>query len=141
MCNGFVDLLLQIDTKELFYLSPLQGETARDYLPPLPHNREEWSIYCLDTLITPPPSSKVYSKVTSKADTQKFGSLYSQSDAVIQICRRLGGIWSLAVLGNGIPSLIRDAVYRLVARNRYRLFGRRETCRMPTEEERSRFLP
>lgn len=136
MCNGFVDLLLQIDSKELFYLSPLQGKTAQRYLPPLPHNREEWSIYYLDTDLDPDYLDPDYPD-TAQSSTP----LYSQSDAVIQICRRLGGIWSLVAVGNGIPSFVRDAVYRLVARNRYRLFGRRSTCRMPTAAERSRFLP
>lgn len=135
MCNGFVDLLLQIDTKELFYISPLQGETARQYLPPLPHNREEWSIYYLDPASSSPAPSSARS-----SDSSPY-QLYAQSDAVIQIWRRLGGLWSVAALGGGIPPFIRDAVYRMVARNRYRLFGRRETCRMPSEAERSRFLP
>lgn len=130
MCNGFVDFLLKIDSVGLFYLSPLQGETARQYLPPLSHHREEWSIYYLDTTAS----------LTQTGD-ERSAPLYSQSDAVIQICRRLGGMWSLAALGNGIPSVIRDTVYRMVARNRYRLFGQRSTCRMPTEAERSRFLP
>ena len=128
LCNGFVDFLLQIDQTGLFYLSPLQGETARRYLPPLPQNREEWSIYYLAPNKTSPQN-------------RENTTLYCQSDAVIQICRRLGGIWSLVALGSSIPPLIRDAVYRLVARNRYRLLGQRSTCRMPTEAERSRFLP
>lgn len=147
MCNGFVDLLLQIDSKGLFYLSPLQGETAKTYLPPLPHNREEWSIFYLETA----NREKAYLETaylatdseTAQLPTQlpESPSLYSQSDAVIHICRKLGGIWSLAALGSGIPTFVRDAVYRMVARNRYRLFGQRSTCRMPSEAERSRFLP
>ena len=138
MCNSFVDLLLQMDSKGLFYLSPLQGETARYYLPPLPHNREEWSIYYLETAQSSTLNAELCRDSTALHTSPR---LYSQSDAVIQICRHLGGIWSLATLGNGIPSFIRDAVYRMVARNRYRLFGQRSTCRMPTDAERSRFLP
>lgn len=126
MCNGFVDLLLAIDRKGLFYLSPLQGKSAAQYLPPLPDNREEWSIYYL----SPHDSS-----------SGEGAALYSQSDAVLQICQHLGGVWALAGVGNGIPAIVRDAVYRLVARNRYRLLGRRSTCRVPTEAEQSRFLP
>ena len=128
LCNGFVDFLLQIDLDGLFYLSPLQGETARRYLPPLPHNREEWSIYYFDA-------------TQASSHDREHTVLYCQSDAVIQICRRLGGLWSLVSLGRTIPSPVRDAVYRLVARNRYRLLGQRSTCRMPTDAERSRFLP
>lgn len=125
MCNGFVDLLLTLDSKGLFYLSPLQGKTAAQYLPPLPQDREEWSIYYL----VPRPSRN------------EGAALYSQSDAVIHICQRLGGIWTLVAVGDGIPAVVRNAVYRLVARNRYRLFGQRSTCRVPTDAEQARFLP
>jgi predicted DCC family thiol-disulfide oxidoreductase YuxK len=118
MCNGFVDLLIKIDPLMTILVAPLQGQTARQYLPPLPQNREDWSIYYLD-----------------------HRSLYAQSDAFIHICRRLGGIWTLLSLVSIIPRPVRDFVYRIIARNRYRWFGRRSTCRMPSEQEKKRFLP
>lgn len=67
--------------------------------------------------------------------------LHDQSDASLQVYRRLGGFW--AVLGwlRFVPRLLRNPVYRMIARNRYRVFGKRETCRVPTPEERDRFLP
>ncbi|NET50499.1 MAG: DUF393 domain-containing protein [Merismopedia sp. SIO2A8] len=118
LCNGFVDWLLQIDRGGIFALAPLQGETARACLPPLPHNPAEWSIYYQDA-----------------------SGLYSQSDAVLQICRRLGGGWELLSLGTFMPRMIRDRLYRLVADHRYNLLGRRSTCRMPSPSEKERFLP
>ncbi len=118
MCNGFLDWMMTIDRSALLRVSPLQGETAKKLLPPLPHNPEEWSIYFLD-------------------ETR----LYSQSEAVIQILRRLGGFWAMLSVAGVVPVVVRDAVYRSVASNRYRILGKRDACRLPNEQERSRFLP
>jgi predicted DCC family thiol-disulfide oxidoreductase YuxK len=118
MCNGFLDWMMAIDRSAMLRVSPLQGETAKRLLPPLPHKAEEWSIYFLDET-----------------------GLYSQSEAVIQILRRLGGVWALLSVGGVVPVALRDAVYRTVATNRYRILGKRETCRVPSEKEQSRFLP
>ena len=63
-----------------------------------------------------------------------------RSDAVIEIARRLGPPWSLAAAFKVLPRPIRDAAYRLVARHRFRLFGRLDACRIPTPELRARFL-
>ena len=118
MCNQFVDILLKIDQIGTILIAPLQGQTAEKLLPPLPNNRGEWSIFYIDN-----------------------GEISEQSDAFLNICLRLGGIWSILSLFKIIPRFIRDAIYRIIARNRYRLFGKRSTCRMPNEQEKSRFLP
>ena len=118
LCNGFVDFMLEIDTSGIFRLAPLQGQTARQLLPPLPNNCEEWSMFYVDEQ-----------------------GIYQQSDAALQICRRLGGFWYYLSLASIIPSSIRDFTYRIIARNRYRWFGRRPTCRKPSEQEKARFLP
>jgi predicted DCC family thiol-disulfide oxidoreductase YuxK len=68
------------------------------------------------------------------------GTTYERSDAVLRILRRLGGPWKIAAVGRVFPAKFRDSVYRLTAQNRYRLFGKRETCRIPTAEERELFL-
>jgi predicted DCC family thiol-disulfide oxidoreductase YuxK len=118
LCNGFVDLILQIDRDGIFHLSPLQGKTAAQLLPPLPSDREAWSIFYLDE-----------------------HQLYSQSDATIQIAKRLGGPWAVLGISELLPSTARNPLYRIVASNRYRWFGQRPTCRVPTEQEKARFLP
>ncbi len=118
MCNQFVDILLNIDNIGTILIAPLQGKTAAKLLPPLPNNREEWSIFYIDQ-----------------------GELSDQSDAFLNVCHRLGGIWSILSLFKIIPRPIRNSIYRVIARNRYRLFGKRSSCRMPNEQEKSRFLP
>ncbi|ELS04595.1 hypothetical protein Xen7305DRAFT_00043300 [Xenococcus sp. PCC 7305] len=118
MCNRFVDILLRIDTIGTIMVAPLQGQTAAKVLPALPSDREKWSIFYIDQ-----------------------GKISEQSDAFLNICLRLGGLWSILSLFKIIPRPIRDFIYRIIARNRYRLFGQRATCRMPNEQEKSRFLP
>ena len=116
LCNRFVDLLLTADTRDLFRFAPLQGETALRILGPQEGD----------------PRSFLF------LDQEKQ---YEQSDAVLLAVGRLGGVWRLAVLLFVFPRPLRDLVYRYVARNRYRWFGRRDACRLPTPEERDRFLP
>jgi predicted DCC family thiol-disulfide oxidoreductase YuxK len=66
--------------------------------------------------------------------------LFRDSDAVLAIARGLGRPWSAAVLLRAVPRLVRDGAYRWIARNRYRLFGRRESCWLPPPELRDRLL-
>src|SRR5437879_6320810 len=66
--------------------------------------------------------------------------VHTQSDAVIRIGSRLGFPWKLARLGYLLPRPVRDWAYNAIARNRYRWFGRRESCLVPTPELRTRFV-
>ena len=68
------------------------------------------------------------------------GQLYSHSSAVLRIARGLGGGWAMVGVGGLLPRTWRDALYRFIARNRYRWFGRQESCMLPTPELRARFL-
>ena len=118
MCNRFVDLILRIDNKGVFRFAPIQGETAKQMLPPLSEAPQEWSMFYLDER-----------------------GIREESDAFLEVYRRLGGVWWLLSLLRLVPRRVRDFVYRTVARNRYRWFGRRDACRIPTPDEESRFLP
>jgi predicted DCC family thiol-disulfide oxidoreductase YuxK len=118
LCNRFVDFLLTQDTRDRLRFAPLQGETARQNLP---------------------------QKLTENLKTVAFvegGRFWTHSAAVVRIFWRLGPVWRMTgTLLWLIPRPLRDAGYRLIAARRYRLFGQRETCRLPTEAERARFLP
>ncbi|MFF2794767.1 thiol-disulfide oxidoreductase DCC family protein [Lysinibacillus xylanilyticus] len=68
------------------------------------------------------------------------GKVYFESTAALKICRRLDSFWPVCYIFVMIPSFIRNKMYRLFARNRYRLFGRKEVCLLPTPSQRKRFL-
>ncbi len=118
MCNGFVDLILSVDAKHVFRFAPFQGETAKRLLPPLSEDSQEWSMLYLDER-----------------------GIHDQSDASLEVYRRLGGGWWFLSLLCFVPRRIRNPVYRVIARNRYRWFRRRDSCRIPSAEEKDRFLP
>jgi len=118
LCNASVDFILRRDRRGAFRLSPLQGTTAQSALPPELRER-------LDTLVL-----------------QTDSGTFIRSAAVVRILWGLGGFWSLmGWLLWVVPKPVRDWGYRIVAANRIRWFGAKETCRIPTPEERDRFLP
>lgn len=118
LCNRSVDFLLRRDSNAVFQFAPLQGETARTRFPFV-------SDESLQTIIL--------------LDEQ---GVHRRSTAVVRILWRLGGAWKIAaVMLWLIPKPVREIGYRLVAKFRYRLFGKREACRLPTPAERERLLP
>ena len=118
LCNKSVDFVLARDVEGHFQFAPLQGETARQ-------------------LLSPSDASDLSSMVLLIE-----GRTYRQSSAAVRILWQLSFGWQLlGTLLWLIPLPIRNLGYRLIACNRYRFFGRHETCRMPTPAERSRFLP
>jgi len=62
------------------------------------------------------------------------------SDAALEITKDLTGLWFLFTIFRFVPRPFRDAIYKLLARNRYKLFGRKNTCMVPSKEQRSRFV-
>lgn len=66
--------------------------------------------------------------------------LYTRSDAILRVCAEMGWPWKSAIVFRLIPKFVRDALYLLVARWRYRVFGKRKSCRVPSENERNRFV-
>jgi len=66
--------------------------------------------------------------------------LLARSDAILFLLVELGGIWKVAVVGKALPRTLRDAIYALVARNRYRVFGKYESCMLPEPQHRAKFL-
>jgi predicted DCC family thiol-disulfide oxidoreductase YuxK len=117
MCNAFVNLVLNADRHGEFLFAPLGGITARKILPPLADDPGQWSMVYVDER-----------------------GIHDQSDASLEVYRRLGGRWRILSLGQLFPRWIRDPVYRMIARNRYRWFGKHDTCRLPTPLEKARFL-
>lgn len=117
MCNQFVDFLLRHDHKQLFLFAPLQGEIAKAHLDPS-DTEDLKSIVLIQN-----------------------GKVFRRSAAVVRVLCAMSGLWKVAgyVLWL-IPAPLRDLGYKMVAKIRYRIFGKKESCRLPTAEERARFL-
>jgi predicted DCC family thiol-disulfide oxidoreductase YuxK len=116
LCNGFVDFILQIDSKKIFKFSPLQSEYAQKNLP------QEYT-QSLDSVVV-----------------VIDGKILKKGEAVMAVFNRLGGAWKILALTGMLPKSLMDSGYDLVASNRYKLFGKKETCRIPTPDERARFI-
>ena len=138
LCNRFVDFMLRVDNQHRFRYAPLQGETARrllgmeDQAGGNEPGSNEAGVHQVSGRETVEPQSFIF------LDTDRR---FEQSNAVLHAMVQLGGAWRLIAVLYVFPRPLRDFVYRIVARNRYRWFGRREECRLPTPEERDRFLP
>lgn len=65
---------------------------------------------------------------------------YTRSTAALRIAKRLKGLWSLCYIGIIIPKPLRDPLYDRFAKNRYKWFGKKDACMLPSKEERARFL-
>ena len=118
LCNGSVQLIIRHDPRGVFRFASLQSPLGEEML----------ARFGIDRRI-------VDSVILVEGDRW-----YRESDAALGIARRLGGGWKALAVLRAIPRPLRDALYRLVARNRYRWFGKQETCWLPTPELRERFL-
>ena len=115
LCNAWVDFILKRDRAGIFSFAPLQGNYAKEMEPEASKN--------LNTMIY-----------------FVSGQRYYRTGAILRILRDLGGIWYLVWVFWFVPFFIRDFLYGLIARNRYRIFGKKENCRIPTPKEKVRFL-
>ncbi len=116
LCNGFIDYL--IVRKPTFSFASIQGESAQKILPEGLRHQLSTVIYFRD------------------------GEFLTESEAVIQIFKDLGGKHKiLAWMMSFFPMGFANWVYRSISKNRYRLFGKRKSCRLPEPFERDYFLP
>jgi predicted DCC family thiol-disulfide oxidoreductase YuxK len=114
---------LKHDKRDYFRFAALQSNLARTTL-----RRHDLDAEDLDT---------VYVVVQYDQPTEL---LLARSDAILFLLKQLGGIWQVAKLGKVLPRPVRDSIYGLVARNRYRLFGKFESCMLPAPNDRAKFL-
>jgi len=118
LCNTSVNRVLKGDRSNSILVAPLQGSTAQKLLRDTEINPEELN-------------SLVY------WDNER---VYAFSDAALRVARDMKFPWALWSFLLIIPRPIRDLVYKYIAKKRYSWFGKKESCRMPTESERARFL-
>lgn len=118
LCNNSVQFVIKHDTKQQFRFASIQSDLGQKVL-------------------------QQYGLSTTKINTVVLlnnNQIYTHSTAALHIAQQLGGLWQLASLALYIPKPLRDAVYTFVAQNRYRWFGKQESCWLPTPELKNRFL-
>lgn len=118
LCNASVQWVLLHDRKGVFRFAALQSDTGQALL-------QKWGR----------PTEDFDSVVLADGDR-----LLIHSDVPLEIVRRIGGWWSLLYAFKIIPRPIRDGVYHWIARNRYRWFGKRESCMLSRPEWKERFV-
>lgn len=116
-CDSSVNFIIARDREAYFKFAPLQSAAGQELR----------AKYDLDESID--------SIILIEGD-----AAYTQSTAALRIVRRLSGLWRLLYGFIIVPKPIRDFFYRLFARNRYRLFGKKDVCMVPTPDVRARFL-
>ena len=116
-CNSAVNFIIRQDRAKKFKFAPLQSEVGQEF-------KVKYGI-----------GDDVDSIILIEED-----GVFMHSTAGLRIAKGLGGVWSLAYIFIIVPAFIRDFCYKLFAKNRYRLFGQKDVCMMPTPDIRERFL-
>ena len=118
MCNGFVNFLIPHDKQNRFQFGSLQSDKVKELLKQYHYSADDISTVLLI----------------------ENNQLYSQSTAVLKIARKMNGPWPLLYGFMIIPQGVRDFLYNFIARNRYKLFGKKDSCMMPTPELKAKFI-
>lgn len=118
LCNGSVQFIIKRDTRNTFRFASLQSSYGQDQL-----------------LRLGIPTQALESIIYIEGD-----QFYQKSNAVLEIARHLGGPWPLFYVFKIIPRFIRDWFYNFIATNRYRWFGKKDQCMIPTPALQERFL-
>ncbi len=118
LCNKFIGFLIKRDHAKHFHYAPLQGETAKELIEVKSESDESFALIYHDG-----------------ADS------HEASDAVIEIMDTLGGIWRVLSWSRVVPTSWRNAIYFLVARRRFKIFGKVEACSLNGRPPGDRLLP
>ncbi|GAE32202.1 thiol-disulfide oxidoreductase DCC family protein [Alkalihalobacillus hemicellulosilyticus] len=117
ICNQSVQFIIKRDPDAQFQFASLQSELGQQLLT----------------------NHKISSSTNSMVLIEN-NRHYLRSTAVLRICKQLKGLWKLSYIAIIFPRILRDAVYRIVANNRYKWFGKKDQCPIPTPEMQKRFL-
>ena len=123
LCDRLVRFVLERDRRCVFNFASLQSDTGRNLVERFGANPDEVSSFFVVADYRGDP-----------------GRMFSKSRAAMFVARELGWPWKAAAVMGVLPAAIRDRVYDLIARNRYRIFGRVEQCQFPRPEFRRRFI-
>jgi len=118
LCNGAVQFVIKHDSKNTLRFAALQSETGQQIL-------KHFDL----------PKEDIFSVILVENE-----KVYLRSSAALRMYKNMGGLWNLIYFFIVVPRPIRDAVYNFIAKNRYKWFGEKESCMIPTPELKSRFL-
>ena len=119
LCNSSVQFVIKRDKKDIFRYASLQSAAGQRLAKERGINTTD-----IDSIILIEPQIAYYTK----------------SDAALIIAKSLSGGWSFLGIFMGLPKGFRDTIYDWVARNRYQWFGKKDSCMIPTEAEKGKFL-
>ena len=117
LCNGSVQFIIRRDPKACFKFASLQSDIGNSLL-------EEYNI---------PRNTDSFILIEN-------GKYYQRSTAALRVCKHLKGFWKVFYIFIIVPRPVRDLVYWFVSKNRYKWFGKQDSCMMPTVEYKQRFL-
>ena len=118
LCNATVQFILKRDKHSKFKFASIQGEFGQSTLT-------QFGL----------PTTNLNSFVLLEGE-----KIYTHSTGALRVFLHLGGIWKMFYVFIIVPRFIRDGVYNFIARNRYKWFGKKESCYLPTADLRNRFL-
>ena len=124
-CNFWVNFIIDHDKKDFFRFAALQSETGQNILKQINLKTNNfWQSQGLpDSLIL--------------VDKQDY---FIKSSAALIILKHLSGFWKILFVFIIIPRPIRNFIYDLIAKNRYKIFGKKDVCRIPNEKEKGKFI-
>jgi predicted DCC family thiol-disulfide oxidoreductase YuxK len=117
-CNASVNYVIKHDTQDRFRFAPLQSDTGKKLLEQFQED----------------------TAATGSVILIENNKLYKRSTAILRIAKRLGGAYPLLYGFMIVPRFLRDALYNFIAWNRYKWFGKKDSCMIPTEEVKRKFI-
>ena len=118
LCNGFVQFMIERDAKAHYRFAALQSETGQALLEAYQLPKET-----IDTVVL-----------------IENGQAYLRSEVALRVAPNLGGLWPMVSIARLLPLAFRDPIYDFIAARRYRWFGQKDQCMIPTPELKNRFL-
>lgn len=118
LCNSSVNFIIDRDKKNIFKFAALQSEAGQKILDKSGMNKNDFDSVVL-------------------VDENK---IYSKSTAALKIVKEFPSLWKTLYVFIIIPSPVRNFIYDLIAKNRYRWFGKKDSCRMPSPELKNKFI-
>jgi len=117
LCGNSVSLLIKYDKNNIFRFAAMQTKAGENIMQEYPILNDRKSIILI-----------------------KQGTVFYKSDAIIEIAKQITGWPSIFKYGFFFPKFLRDGIYDLIAKNRYFLFGKKDTCSTPSEKDIKRFI-